>query len=667
MDGNVSAPRFPLPSEIADVPGAEGWRSMYPYFTRFQPDDDKRFWFYNSMHFPEPMPAFDTITAEVPYSAIGANTARVFVFPTTLGIEHRIVNGRVYITANPVTDPGEIGRRAAVFGERAGYYYENWDTLYQGWKTRIKALIDEITSITVPELPEFDDAAVVTESRGVAQNHYVRENFHRCIDLFSVMWHHHTEFLMLGYGAYVVFFQFCKQAFPEISDQAVARMVAGIDVIMYRPDDELRGLARLAIEAGVDDLFTEGCSSAAVLTALAERGEGGRRWLEAFERARDPWFNVSTGDGFYHHHRSWADDLTVPFAALPRYVAQVRDGLLADRPTEALRAERDRIASSYRDLLGSGEEKAAFDQMLGLCRVVFPYVEDHKFYCEHWFTSQFFSRIREFGALLARSGVLAEAEDVFQLHHTEVDQALSDVMLAWAAGAPPLGAAHFRPIVAERKRMLEALRGWSPPPALGPVPEALNDPAVHMLWGVTQQTIEAWLQPAEGEVRGIGASSGVVAGRRCSARSRRRSPTSAARCRTRRSWRGSTACRPWSAPATRPSGSAPASGCASTATAGSSRSSRDAVVHLLDRRGGRRGRDLGRRQGRRARRTGPRRTARPARLRDHHGRVLVAYGRGGPGRRGARGARGAGSGRPGRDRPRRGRPARPGDGYGAAA
>ncbi|HEX5124465.1 MAG TPA: hypothetical protein VFV97_14575, partial [Rhodanobacteraceae bacterium] len=35
-------------------------------------------------------------------------------------------------------------------------------------------------------------------------------------------------------------FQFCKQAFPEISDQAVARMVAGIDVIMYRPDDELR-------------------------------------------------------------------------------------------------------------------------------------------------------------------------------------------------------------------------------------------------------------------------------------------------------------------------------------------------------------------------------------------------------------------------------------------
>src|SRR3984885_1983041 len=71
MDGTDDAARFPLPSEIADAPGAQDWRSMYPYFTRFQPEDDQRFWFYNSMHFPEPMPAFATITAEVPYSAIG--------------------------------------------------------------------------------------------------------------------------------------------------------------------------------------------------------------------------------------------------------------------------------------------------------------------------------------------------------------------------------------------------------------------------------------------------------------------------------------------------------------------------------------------------------------------------------------------------------------------
>src|SRR6202167_3764542 len=300
MEGTGHSSSFPLPSQIADVPGAEGWRSMYPYFTRFQPEDDNRFWFYNAMHFPEPMPAFDVITAEIPYTAIGANTSRVVVFPTTLGIEHRIVNGRIYITAIPITDPAEIEKRLATFQERAGYYYGNWDQLYEGWKSRMAGLIAEIETIKVPELPEIDDASVVTGSVGVAQNHYVRENFHRCLDLFSKMWHHHTEFLMLGYGAYVVFFEFCKQAFPEISDQTVARMVAGIDVIMYRPDDELKRLAVLAVSLGVDDLCTEWCVADEVLTALESRGSAGEQWLDALGKARDPWFHVSSGDGFYH-------------------------------------------------------------------------------------------------------------------------------------------------------------------------------------------------------------------------------------------------------------------------------------------------------------------------------------------------------------------------------
>jgi pyruvate, water dikinase len=506
---------FPRPSQIEDVPGAEGWRSMYQYFTRFQPEDDNRFWFHNAMHFPEPVPAFDTITSEVPYTAIGANTARLFVFPTTMGIEHRIVNGRVYITAIPILDPAEIEQRLATFQDRAGHYYGNWDSLYEGWKTKMAGLIGEIEAIKVPQLPEIEEADVVFNNVGIAQNHYLRENFHRCIDLFSKAWHHHTEMLMLGYGAYVVFFEFCKKAFPEIPDQMVARMCAGIEVIMYRPDDELKLLARVAVEQHVDDLLTEGCNPDEVLAAMAARGEGGQRWLAALAGARMPWFHVSTGDGFYHHHRSWNEDLTVPFTALPRYVRLIRDGESLDRPTEQLKAERERIAAEYRALLTSDDERAAFDQMLGLARLVFPFVEDHKFYCEHWFTTQFFAKIREFGELLVRQGVLAETEDIFQLHHSEIDMALADVMLAWSAGSQPLGARHFGPIIAERKRMLEVLKGWSPPAALGPVPEALNDPAVRMLWGITAETLATWAA-AEGdegqEIRGYAASPGVVEG-----------------------------------------------------------------------------------------------------------------------------------------------------------
>jgi pyruvate,water dikinase len=85
---------FPLPSEVAAVPGTEG-SDMYPYFTRVAPGDDGRFWFYNGMHFPEPISAFDAITAEAPYMSLGAYNTRVFAIPTVLGIDHRIINGRV--------------------------------------------------------------------------------------------------------------------------------------------------------------------------------------------------------------------------------------------------------------------------------------------------------------------------------------------------------------------------------------------------------------------------------------------------------------------------------------------------------------------------------------------------------------------------------------------
>jgi pyruvate,water dikinase len=293
-------------------------------------------------------------------------------------------------------------------------------------------------------------------------------------------------------------------------------MVAGVDVLMFRPDEELKRLARLAVELGVDAPFAAGVDPQSVLRAIAALGAPGRQWLDALEAAREPWFNTSTGDGFYHHHRSWNDDLSVPFSALPRYVAMVRAGQSIDRPTDRLRAERQRIIAEYRALIASDAERAVFDQMLGLCHVVFPYVEDHKFYCEHWFTTRFFNKIRGFGALLAAKGVIGDAEDVFHLQHFEVDQALVDVMLAWAAGVPSAGAAHWKPLIEGRKAILAALKDWNAPPALGPMPDSIEDPAVQMLWGITAETLAIWSRgeaaAGNGEITGFAASPGVAEG-----------------------------------------------------------------------------------------------------------------------------------------------------------
>ena len=517
MTKNPPSRPFPLPSEIENIPGTEGWEDMYPYYTRRKPEDDDVFWFYNSMHFPEPMPAFDAIGAEVPYTAMGANTARMFVFPATLGVEYRIINGRVYITAHAVTDPDDIARRTELFNQRAGYYFENWDELYGKWRDKMLALIEEVKAIEVPELGEFEPESSVMSARGTAENHFVRERYHKTIHLYSTMWHYHFELLMLGYGAYLVFFQFCKQAFPEIPDQTVARMVAGIDILMFQADDKLKDLAQLAVDLGLDDKFADGKHPDDILEEIKASGDAGDKWVAAFDEVRDPWFNVSVGDGFYHYHRSWDDDRTVPFSAMTHFISLIKNGEDIVRKTEELKAERKRISDEYRELLGSDEERGAFDQMLGLCHRVFPYVEDHKFYCEHWFTTCFYAKMREFGDLLAEHGVVKDREDIFHLNHSEVGDALVDVMLAWAAGVPTnRGAGHWQPLVEKRRDIIAKFADWEAPVALGPMPEHLEDPAVQMLWGITGETLQSWaLHPDEvdeNEIHGFAASPGVVEG-----------------------------------------------------------------------------------------------------------------------------------------------------------
>ena len=55
-----------------------------------------------------------------------------------MGIDYRIVNGYVYISGNPVTDPELIAERAGYFRRRAGYYFANWDELYGRWREKMR-------------------------------------------------------------------------------------------------------------------------------------------------------------------------------------------------------------------------------------------------------------------------------------------------------------------------------------------------------------------------------------------------------------------------------------------------------------------------------------------------------------------------------------------------
>ena len=507
---------FPSPFSIEAPPGCEGWQEMYPYYALFderrRESDEPRFWFWNSMHFPVPMPAFDVICIDSPYQAVGSWQNRVFAVPPAMGIDYRIVNGYVYISGNPVTDPAKIAERAEFFQKRAGFYYENWTELYGKWRAKMESLIAELGDLHVPELPEYEpDEVAFGDDRNTAF-YEVLDAYGRALRLDDLMWQHHFEFLLLGYGAYGAFAEFCKTHMPDIPDQHIAQMVAGIDVLLFKPDAELRRLARLALDTGVDGAFAQGRSPEEIDAAL-EQSEAGRSWLEELEKAKDPWFNMATGDGLYHYYRSWLDDPSIPYAALIGYVTALRSGEQIERPAEEIKRERDRLAYEYGALLDD-DSRGAFNNLLALSRTVFPYVEEHKFFCDYWFLTRWWNKIREFGALLAERGFLQDGEDIFQLTRHEVASALDEMVLTWATGGEPLGPKHWPPIVARRKEILERLAQWNPPPALGVTPEAITDPMTIMLWGVTTERVREWARQQDGGrvLNGAAASPGLIEG-----------------------------------------------------------------------------------------------------------------------------------------------------------
>src|SRR6202047_662176 len=212
----------------------------------------------------------------------------------------------------------------------------------------------------------------------------------------------------------------------------------------------------------------EGAGANETIASQQGQGEPARQWLKELETSRHPCFNINVGDGFYHYHRAWNDDLSMPFASLSAYIGRAKAGDSLHRPVEKLQAERRQLIEDYRELLTTAEDRAAYDQMITLAHRVFPYVEGHKFYCEHWYTNLFFNKIREFGGLLAEHGFFGDAEDVFQLTHYEVESAIIDLMTAWSNGSPPRGPQHWPQIVSERRGAVAPGGRDSTPPAPRP-------------------------------------------------------------------------------------------------------------------------------------------------------------------------------------------------------
>jgi len=517
--------KFPYAGEVKLPKELQGWEEMYPVVRLFSKDREEwekgQFWFQDKIHAPEPLYPLDDIFQEAWQIALSQYTTRVFCIPPAQGIAQRLLGCYMYITPVAPPPPEIIAEKAELFGKRVFYVFENYDKMWEVWMNKFQKLGAELEAIKVPsELPKYvPDSEVFPEPRGYTDAYVLIESFNTAISLIFKAWQFHFEYLNLAYLAYLMFNDAARKLFPGIKESAIGKMVAGADVYMFRPEEELCRLSRLAhAHKSVADVLRMDSPAAEKIEKLRAI-DSGRIWLEELERVKNPWFFVSCGSGWFHHEGSWIDKMDVLFNYLKSYFERLDRGESIERWLTAITEEGDRIIGEYRSFIKTEEDRKSFEDAYKVVRTIYRYAEDHLFWVEHWLHTIWFAKVREFGAVLQKYGLLKNVDDIFLFNRFEVPMLIEDVATTWALGVGvPSRGKYWMALAEKREKILDAARKWAAVPGLGVPPAEVSEPFTVMLWGITTDKVDEWLKGSSvkpedvTELKGFASSMGVVQG-----------------------------------------------------------------------------------------------------------------------------------------------------------
>ena len=193
---------------------------MYPHYAVFtesrRAEDENRFWFWNSMHFPVPMPAFDVECIDAPYQAVGEWQNRFFAVPPAIGDR---LPDRQRLRLHHRATPSPTRRRSPSASSTSSVVRATTSStgrsFYAGWRRKVEAPDRRDHGFPVPELPEYEPDALMKEDDRNTAVVDVLTAYSRTLRCGDLMWQHHFELLLLGYGAYVTFLRLLQERPPR--------------------------------------------------------------------------------------------------------------------------------------------------------------------------------------------------------------------------------------------------------------------------------------------------------------------------------------------------------------------------------------------------------------------------------------------------------------------
>ena len=245
---------------------------------------------------------------------------------------------------------------------------------------RVEAATRDLVELEVPEMHELEDESIVTEGRGLGSSSRAPAGVRPPDRGRRRIFQYHFEFLSLGYVAYLVFYERCRQAFPDISDQTHRdRWCRRSTCSSCAPTTSSGGLRALRSSWAYPSRSAKRRERGRA--RRSPRGQRSRRTVARRLRADEgPVVLLLLRNGRLPSPPSLLDrrhQVPDPDDRLLHRAARRRRGHRPPRRGECSRSGSASPRSTARCSRTSCAD--GFDESLALARTVFPYVENHHF------------------------------------------------------------------------------------------------------------------------------------------------------------------------------------------------------------------------------------------------------------------------------------------------
>ena len=437
------------------------------------------FWMWDKMHCPRPQ---TTLTQDLFNSAISKGfTGGMDEFACPAGVTYTNINTYAYMSLVPQdlgseTIEQRVERYKATLGDvlpkMASLWADEW----------LPSILPGIASAMTRNYQTLSDQELIATLEQMNQEFTERYVVHGKLN-----------FVIASAGLFVDFYNELMD--PEDSTEAYETL-QGHPTLSLDAGKALWELGRIVNKSPeLSQLFER--NQPAQLMIELEGSDIGRSFLQAFRTYLEDWGWRS--EAFELADTTWREDPAVPLNAIQGYMRLDDSENPENKYQQAVKRREELMVAARAAVAGDPEKSGAFEALYAQAEPFATITEDHNYYIDQRGNSVMRLPILEIGQRLAKSGSIAETNDVFHLTFDEIKSAFSGT--------------DSKSLVSGRKAEMEKWSKVVPVPTIGEPPppeESEGDPlgkGFAKFFGVPPE-------PSRDPdiIQGLGASPGVIQG-----------------------------------------------------------------------------------------------------------------------------------------------------------